>query len=50
MAISLNTQFVHRSATTLKTLIGEVNNICHLVTVQCSAWKPLGPGIYMDAT
>lgn len=33
--------FTHWSATRLKPLTGKVNNIDHLVTVQCSAEKPL---------
>lgn len=38
------------SVTTLKLLRGETNNTDHLATVQCSAGKPLCPGVYVDVT
>lgn len=41
---------MQRSATTLKRLTGEVNNIDPLITMQCSLGKPLVRGIQVNAT
>lgn len=42
--------YIHRSATTLKPLTSDDNNIDHLIAMQCSAGETLGTGIHVNAT